>query len=326
MKTILVTGGAGYIGSHIVRSLGERGYNVVVYDNLSTGHKDAVLTGRLVTGDLADSVLLTEVVAEHKPDAVMHFAASIEVGESVARPVKYYLNNTANAANLLNILTRHGVGNFIFSSTAAVYGTPRSIPIQEEAAIQPINPYGQSKAFTEKILQDMSVANGLRYIALRYFNAAGADPESRIGERHDPESHLIPLILKTARGERKSISVYGHDYPTPDGTCIRDYIHVDDLADAHLLALEYLLQGGSSNVFNCGYGHGYSVREVINQARTVTGIEFPVEITGPRAGDPPVLVADNTKIKSVLGWTPKYDSLDYIVRTAWEWEKRRKTR
>lgn len=322
MKTILVTGGAGYIGSHIVKSLGEKGFNVVVYDNLAKGHKDAVLCGRLIVGDLADTVLLEQVVNEFKPDGVMHFAAYIEVGESVREPLKYYHNNTANAINLLNILAKNRVNNFIFSSTAAVYGTPVKTPIAESDGIQPINPYGQAKAFVEKVLKDMSVSPGFRYVALRYFNAAGADPQRRIGERHNPESHLIPLILKTAKGERASVSVYGNDYQTPDGTCVRDYVHVEDLVEAHILALYHLLDCGKSDVFNCGYGHGYSVREVLAAARNTTGVDFKVTDADRRPGDPPVLVADSGKIKQALNWTPKYDSLEYIIKTAWDWEKK----
>jgi UDP-glucose 4-epimerase len=320
---ILVTGGAGYIGSHVVKSLGEKGFEVLVLDNLSRGYRDAVLSGSLVVGDLADRLLLDQVIREFRPDAVMHFAALIEVGESVKEPVKYYQNNAANAVNLLSILAKHSVNNFIFSSTAAVYGNPDTVPIRESEPIKPINPYGQAKAFVEKVLEDVSGSSGLRYAALRYFNAAGADPAGRIGERHNPESHLIPLILKTAKGERKSINIYGNDYPTPDGTCIRDYVHVEDLTDAHLLALRYLLEGGESEVFNCGYGHGYSVRQVIDEAMRVTGKNFAVEETRRRPGDPPILVADSGKIKKTLSWTPKYDSLEYIIRTAWEWERNR---
>ncbi len=323
MESILVTGGAGYIGSHVVKSLGEKGFKVLVYDNLSKGHRDAVLCGSLVVGDLADTVLLEQAVKEFKPDAVMHFAASIEVGESVRAPIKYYHNNAANTVNLLNVLAKYSVNNFIFSSTAAVYGNPGKSPIGEQESIKPINPYGHAKAFVEKVLEDMAVSSGLRYAALRYFNAAGADPGGRIGERHDPESHLIPLILKTAKGERAGISVYGNDYPTPDGTCVRDYIHVEDLTDAHLQALRYLRDGGKSDVFNCGYGHGYSVREVIDEAKKVTGKNFTVRDAPRRPGDPPVLIADNEKIKRTLAWIPKHDSLEDIIKTAWDWERKR---
>jgi len=322
LKRILVTGGAGYVGSHVVKSLGEKGFTVLVYDNLSKGYRDAILYGELFVGDLADTKMLDHTVKEFKPDAVMHFAAFIEVGESVSDPIKYYQNNVANTINLIQVLTRNQVNKFIFSSSAAVYGSPDKVPITEDDKINPINPYGQSKAVVEKILNDLTIATDFQYVSLRYFNAAGADSAGRIGERHNPESHLIPLVLKTAKGERQSIKIYGTDYPTPDGTCIRDYIHVEDLADAHLLALGYLLDGGKSDFFNCGYGHGYSVKEVIATVRKVTGMNFPVQETERRAGDPPVLVADSTKLKKELLWKPKRDSLEYIIKTAWEWEKK----
>jgi UDP-glucose 4-epimerase len=322
VKGVLVTGGAGYIGSHVVKVLGEREVPVVVLDNLSTGHRDAVLAGELVEGDLADPALLDRVLEQYQPAAVMHFAAFIEVGESVRDPLKYYHNNAANAVNLLSAMQRHGVENFIFSSTAAVYGTPESMPIRENAPIRPINPYGQAKAFVEKVLEDAAGAGRLRYVSLRYFNSAGADPGGRIGERHNPESHLIPLTLKAAKGTRKNITVFGADYPTTDGTCIRDYVHVTDLADAHLLALDHLLRNGGSRIFNCGYGHGFSVREVINTARRVTAVDIPVETAARRPGDPPSLVADSSALRSELGWEPRYDDLEYIIRTAWEWEKK----
>ncbi|GAB6077179.1 UDP-glucose 4-epimerase GalE [Desulfurobacterium crinifex] len=321
---ILVTGGAGYIGSHVVKVLGERGYEVLVVDNLSKGHKEAVLYGKLFVANLGDKKTLDVIFREFRPDAVMHFAAFIEVAESVKEPLKYYKNNTVNTINLLEVMLRNDVNRFIFSSTAAVYGNPEKIPIPETEPIKPINPYGQSKAFVEKILEDFDKSHGLRYVSLRYFNAAGADPEGRIGESHNPETHLIPLILKTAKGERESIKIFGTDYPTPDGTCIRDYIHVDDLAEAHILALEYLLGGGNSEVLNCGYGCGFSVREVIDTAKKVTGIDFKVEETERRLGDPAILVADSSKVKDVLSWKPKFDDLEYIIRTAWNWEKSRK--
>ncbi|ADY74008.1 UDP-glucose 4-epimerase [Desulfurobacterium thermolithotrophum DSM 11699] len=320
---ILVTGGAGYIGSHVVKALGEKGYKVLVVDNLSKGHKEAVLYGKLVVADLEDKNTLDVIFKEFRPDAVMHFAAFIEVAQSLREPLKYYKNNTVNTINLLEVMLKNGVNKFIFSSTAAVYGNPEKVPIPEIEPIKPINPYGQSKAFVEKVLQDFDKSYGLKYVSLRYFNAAGADPEGRIGESHDPETHLIPLILKTAKGEKESIKIFGTDYPTPDGTCIRDYIHVDDLAEAHILALEYLLNGGSSEVFNCGYGHGFSVREVIDTARKVTGIDFKVEETERRPGDPAILVADSSKLRKVLDWKPKFDDLEYIIRTAWNWERRR---
>jgi len=320
---ILVTGGAGYIGSHVVKALHEQGHEVTVYDNLSTGHRDAVIAGKLIVGDLADTRLLHEVIAQYNPDAVMHFAAFIEVGESVRQPLKYYLNNTANAANLLNVLTAHRVTMFIFSSTAAVYGSPRSNPIPEHEPLAPINPYGRSKVFVEHILSDLETSSRLRSVSLRYFNAAGADPTGKIGERHDPETHLIPLVLQAAKGQRKNIGIFGTDYDTPDGTCIRDYIHVDDLADAHVLALNHLANGGTSEIFNCGYGHGFSVREVVSMARKVTGIDLPVVEAGRRPGDPPILVADSAKIRKQLQWAPRFDDLEYIIRTAWEWERKR---
>jgi UDP-glucose 4-epimerase len=322
MDCILVTGGAGYIGSHVVKALGEQGFRVVVYDNLSKGHRDAVLAGDLIAGDLSDSALLLRVIGQYRPAAVMHFAAFIEVRESVQEPLEYYRNNTANAVTLLDAMARQGVQKFIFSSTAAVYGVPETVPIREDQPLKPINPYGQSKAFVEGVLKDLSGAGTFRYVSLRYFNAAGADSRGRIGERHNPESHLVPLILKAAKGERKAITVYGDDYPTPDGTCIRDYIHVEDLADVHLLALRHLLEGGRSEVFNCGYGHGYSVREVIEAARRVTGVPIPAETGGRRQGDPPALVADSSRLKQALQWSPRHDDLEYIIRTAWEWEKK----
>ncbi len=321
---ILVTGGAGYIGSHVVKQLGEKGYDVLTIDNLSTGHKEAVLYGKLEVLDLSDKEKLKEVIKNFSPDAVMHFAASIEVAESVKNPLKYYRNNTANTLNLLEVLKELGIDKFIFSSTAAVYGEPENVPIKETKPLNPINPYGKSKAFVENILKDMNKAYGFRYVSLRYFNVAGADPEGRIGESHNPETHLIPLILKTAKGERENIKVFGTDYPTPDGTAIRDYIHIEDLANAHIVALEYLLNGGESDVFNCGYGHGYSVREVVEAAKKVTGIDLPVEETDRRPGDPAILVADNSKLVNKLNWKPKYDDIEYIIKTAWNWELNKK--
>ena len=322
MSRVLVTGGAGYIGSHVVKALGERGHEVLSYDNLSKGHREAVLHGELVVADLEDTTRLDRVLSEFRPDAVMHFAAFIEVGESVREPLKYYRNNAANAVNLLAAMARHGAARFIFSSTAAVYGAPEVSPITEREPVRPINPYGQSKAFIENVLRDAAAAQTIRSVSLRYFNAAGADPGGRIGERHDPESHLIPLILKAAAGTRAGISIYGTDYPTPDGTCIRDYIHVEDLTDAHLLALQYLLDGGSSDVFNCGYGHGTSVLQVVETARKVTGREIPVVYAARRPGVSPVLVADSTKLRKALHWQPRFDDLTTIIRTAWEWEKK----
>jgi len=323
LSRILVSGGAGYIGSHVVKALGEAGYEVLTYDNLSTGHRRAVLHGELVVGDLANRDLLRQTVADFAPDAVMHFAASIEVGESVHRPLKYYRNNTVNALNLLEVLQELGVGRFIFSSTAAVYGEPEVIPVREDAPLLPINPYGASKMMSERLLADLALADPrFRYVALRYFNVAGADSLVRIGQDYRNPTHLITRALKTAKGEFDKLQVFGTDYPTPDGTCIRDYIHVDDLAAAHIVALRHLLDGGDSDVFNCGYGHGYSVHEVIAVARRVTGVDFRVEETSRREGDPPALVADSGRIRRSLGWQPAYDNLEYIIRTAWEWEKR----
>jgi len=319
---ILVTGGAGYIGSHVVKALGEEGYEILVLDNLSTGHDWAVLHGILVKGDLSDRTLVNEVIEDFSPDAVMHFAAFIQVEESVREPLKYYRNNTVNTLNLLEVMKENGVKNFVFSSTAAVYGIPEKIPVDEDAPLNPINPYGSSKVAVEMLLKDLSGNGDVRYVALRYFNVAGADPEGRIGQAYRESTHLITRALKTAKGEFSELSVYGNDYATPDGTCIRDYIHVDDLADAHVMALRYLVHEKRSEVFNCGYGHGYSVRQVVEKVKKITGVDFRVKETGRRAGDPPVLVAANAKIKRALNWNPRYDDLGYIIKTAWEWERK----
>ncbi len=326
-KRVLVTGGAGYIGSHVVKALGERGYDVLTCDNLSTGNKWAVLHGALVVADISDRIAVERMLGEFKPDAVMHFAASIVVPESVREPLKYYRNNSVNAIRLLEALQKFGVNAFIFSSTAAVYGIPGVIPITEGAPLQPINPYGSSKMMTEYVLKDLSASmRDFRYISLRYFNVAGADREGRIGQAYREATHLITRALKAATGEIGKLQIFGTDYPTPDGTCIRDYIHVDDLAEAHIISLEYLLDGGRSDIFNCGYGHGYSVREVVDAVKKVTGVDFRVEETARREGDPPALVADSSKLRKELGWRPQYDDLEYIIKTAWEWEvKRRKS-
>jgi UDP-glucose 4-epimerase len=319
---ILVTGGAGYIGSHMVCALGEKRHDIVVYDNLSTGHRDSVLFGRLVVADLADAAALDRLFSTEGFDAVIHFAAHIAVEESVRDPIKYYRNNFANALNLVEACLKFGVDQFIFSSTAAVYGIPERIPVSEDAPLQPINPYGASKAMVEQALRDVSRVSALRYVSLRYFNVAGADPMLRVGQKYREATHLITLSLKTALGLRDRLQIFGTDYDTPDGTCVRDYIHVSDLIDAHLLALNYLLSGGESRVFNCGYGRGYSVKEVVAKVKEVTGIDFDVRETGRRAGDPPSLVADAASIMKDLEWKPLRDDLGFIIKTAWEWERK----
>ncbi len=321
---IIVTGGAGYIGSHVVKLLGERGYDILVIDNLSTGHREAVLYGDLAVIDLGNKQALDDFFKYFKPDAVMHFAAAIEVAESVENPAKYYRNNTANTLNLLEVMVKNDVKNFIFSSTAAVYGIPEKVPIKENAPLNPINPYGQSKAFVEKMLKDFDNAYNLKYISLRYFNVAGADPEGKIGQSYKNATHLITRSLKTAKGEYEKLYIFGTDYKTPDGTAIRDYIHVMDLAEAHILALDYLMKEHKSDVFNLGYGRGYSVKEVVKTAKKITGIDFPVEETDRRPGDPAVLIADSTKAKETLNWKPKYDNLEFIIKTAWNWELNKK--
>ncbi len=319
---VLVTGGAGYIGSHMVRTLGEKGHEVVIYDNLSTGYRESVLHGRLLVADLADAATLDALFVKEKFDAVAHFAAHIVVDESVREPIKYYRNNFVNALTLIETCLRHKVERFIFSSTAAVYGIPERVPVTEGALLLPINPYGASKRMVEQVLRDVSHASGLRYVALRYFNVAGADPASRIGQKYKDATHLITVSLRAALGLRKELRIFGADYETPDGTCIRDYIHVDDLIEAHVLALDHLSRGGTSRVFNCGYGHGFSVREVVAEVKRVTGIDFPVQETGRREGDPPALVADSSRIRQELGWKPRYDDLTFIIKTAWDWEKK----
>ncbi len=322
LPRIFITGGAGYIGSHVVKTLGEAGHELLIYDNLSTGHEWAVLYGRLVKGDLADTTLLSDVLSSFRPDAVIHFAASIQVEESVREPLDYYRNNVVNTVNLLEAMVRHGIINMIYSSTAAVYGIPEKIPVSETALLCPINPYGASKVMVEGILSDLTKARPFNYIALRYFNVAGADPEGRIGQAYAEATHLITRALKTAKGEYEKLSIYGADYPTPDGTCIRDYIHVNDLADAHVQALEYLMAGNHSDVMNCGYGHGFSVKEVVAAAKRVTGIDFPILETDRRAGDTPALIADSARLSQKTGWSPRHDDLEFIIRTAWEWEKK----
>lgn len=317
---ILVTGGAGYIGSHVVKLLGVRGDEIIVYDNLSSGFRDSVLYGSLIVGDLDDKKKLNEVVKEFKPDVVMHFAAFIQVEESVREPLKYYRNNTSNVINLLEIMLENKINKLIFSSTAAVYGMPSVMPVTEDFNFDPINPYGRSKVFVEQILKDVATVNDLKYVSFRYFNVAGADPERELGQKYKDATHLITRALKTAKGEYGKMQIFGTDYPTPDGTCLRDYIHISDLAKAHLLGSDYLMNKGESDIFNLGYSHGYSVKEVIDTVKRITGIDFKVMETDRRAGDPAEVIADSSKAKKILGWTPEYDDLDFIIKTAWEWE------
>lgn len=319
---ILVTGGAGYIGSHVVKSLIEAGNSVVTLDNLSKGHREAVLGGRFIEGDLEDSKLLNRIMAEEKIEGVIHLAAHSLVGESMEDPGKYYYNNVANGLNLLEAMVNHGVKYIVFSSTAAVYGEPEEIPIPEDHPTQPTNTYGESKLFFEKMLDRYEQIYGLKYISLRYFNAAGADPEGRIGEAHNPETHLIPIVLQKALGLREKFYIFGDDYPTRDGSCIRDYIHVSDLARAHILAINGLAGGIDSSIFNLGNGEGYSVKEVIETAGEVVGREIVAEIGERRPGDPAVLVASSEKIRTELGWEPRYPDLKTIIETAWNWQKR----
>ena len=320
---ILVTGGAGYIGSHVVRDLGERGYRPVVLDNLSSGHSEAVLCGELIRGDIADSELVGSIMREFTIRSVMHFAAFIVVGESVSQPLNYYENNSFNCLRLLKCCLENGMENFIFSSTAAIYGMPARVPVDEKAALLPINPYGSSKLVSEMMLRDTAAANpGFHYVALRYFNAVGADRQNRLGQNYHRPTHLLTLALKTALGQYPCLQVFGTDYATPDGTAIRDYIHVDDLASAHLLALEFLKTAKQSRIFNCGYGRGYSVLDIIAAAKRVTGIDFKVQLTGRRPGDPEALIADSSLIRRELAWKPHYQDLDEIISTAWNWEKK----
>ena len=319
MKTILVAGGAGYIGSHMVALLVKRGYEVVVADNLRTGHWQAVKGARkMYVGDLRDGAFLHQIFTENKIDGVINFAAFSLVGESVTNPLKYYGNNVEGAVSLLSAMQAHGVDKIVFSSTAAAYGEPEKQPIEEGDRTEPTNPYGATKLAIENMLKWCDCAYNIRYVALRYFNAAGSDTEAGIGEDHNPESHLIPLVMKTALGQRDHIGIFGEDYPTPDGTCVRDYIHVKDLAEAHLLALEYLDRGGKSDVFNLGSGNGYSVREIIDTARRVTGREIPARVEPRRAGDPSVLIASHKKAVEVLGWQP-VRGLEEIISDAWAW-------
>jgi len=324
-NSILVTGGAGYIGSHTVKLLVSQGYDVTVVDNLSRGYRRNVDPERLRTVDVTDTESLCHVFAERTFDAVIHFAASIAVGESMRVPELYFQNNVGGSLSLLTAMIRSDVRRLVFSSTAAVYGMPVAIPIKEESPYAPVNPYGESKVMVEKLLHWFDQIHGLRGIALRYFNASGADPDGRLGEEHDPETHLIPLLFRAiVTGE--PITIFGDDYPTADGTCIRDYIHVNDLAQAHIQALESLLGGGRSDVFNVGAGSGYSVREVVTAVEAATGKTVPFAIGPRREGDPPELVADSTKLRRTLRWTPRYSELRNIVDTAWNFEQRRRQR
>ena len=320
--SVLVTGGAGYIGSHMVIDLLNAGEEVVVLDNLSTGFEWAVqVPDKLIVGDIADEALVARIIADHKVEAVIHFAGSIIVPESVADPLKYYLNNTAKSRSLIESCVKGGVKHFIFSSTAAVYGMPDATAVDEDVPLNPISPYGRSKLMTEWMLRDVAFAHDLTYAALRYFNVAGGDPKGRVGQSTANATHLIKVACQTALGQRDHIDVYGNDYPTPDGTCIRDYIHVSDLAAAHTAALNYLRAGGDSIVANCGYGHGFSVKEVLQSVERVAGHPFDVRQAPRRSGDPASVVSDPTRAKTVLKWTPKYDDLDTIVTHAMNWEQ-----
>ena len=321
---VLVVGGAGYIGSHMVKMLDQRGCRVTVLDDLSAGYRDAVVGGRFVLGDLGDEAVLDALFKADRFDGVMHFASYIQVGESVREPAKYYRNNTFKTQVLLDAMRSHQVKHFIFSSTAAIFGEPVRTPIDEEHPKNPINPYGRGKWMVEQMLEDYALAYGLKAVKLRYFNAAGADPAGQLGERHDPETHLIPLVLQAAGGRRPNITVFGDDYDTPDGTCIRDYIHVTDLCEAHWLALRRLWEGGASAAYNLGNGNGFSVREVIDTARTVSGRDFTVVYGERRPGDPARLVADSQRARTELGWEPRYAELATIVEHAWRWETRQR--
>ena len=320
MNRILLTGGAGYVGSHAARLLHQSGYEVWVYDNLSYGHREAVLPGRLIVGDLQDQALLEATLQSRQIDAVMHFAALALVGESVVHPAIYYRNNVIGTLSLLDAMRAAGVNKLVFSSTTATYGAPARSPISEDEPQQPINPYGFTKLCVERALADYSRAYGLGYAALRYFNAAGAAADGSLGEDHTPESHLIPVVLQVALGQRDSVTIFGDDYPTPDGTCVRDYIHVEDLADAHRLALERL-EPGRGLQLNLGTGAGYSVKQVIDVCRRVTGHPIPAPIGPRRPGDPPSLVADARRAQQLLGWIPRHSQLDNIVTTAWRWHR-----
>ncbi len=323
---ILINGGAGYIGSHVLKQLGEEGkHNLTVIDNLVTGFEDAITYGEFINADLSDYDAIDKIFAEKKFDAVIHFAASLVVPESVSDPLKYYMNNTANTANVIRLCIKYNVNKFIFSSTAATYGEPDAdqIPVKETTPTAPINPYGSSKLMSETVLKDTAFAfKDFNYIALRYFNVAGASNDGKIGQSTLNATHLIKVAAEAALGKRDKMFIFGDDYDTPDGTCIRDYIHVEDLASAHLKALEYLDEHKKSDIFNCGYGHGFSVKEVLDTMRKVSEVNFIADIKERRAGDPAILISDNSKIRSVMKWEPKYDDLELICKTALEWEKK----
>jgi UDP-arabinose 4-epimerase len=323
MSTILVTGGAGYVGSHACKALAAAGHTPVAYDNLSRGHREFARWGPLEVGELADAAQLDAVFARHRIDAVMHFAALAYVGESVEQPALYYRTNVGGTLELLEAMRRARVNLLVFSSTCATYGVPERMPISEDLPQQPINPYGATKLMIERVLRDYEPAYGLRSVALRYFNAAGCDPDGEVGEDHEPETHLIPRVLMAADGLLPRIDVFGTDYPTPDGTCLRDYIHVADLADGHVRALDYLQRGGASTAINLGTGRAFSVREVIAAAERVTGRRIPVHEDARRAGDPPVLVADATRARTLLGFAARFTEIEPIVATAWRWHERR---
>jgi len=320
--SILVTGGAGYIGSHTAAELLARGENVIVLDSLQTGHRQAVLSDRYYQGDIRDTALLDQIFGEHEIEAVIHFAASSLVGESVMDPLKYYDNNVVAAQRLLAAMHRHGVNKIVFSSTAATYGEPKRTPIEETDPTEPTSPYGETKLAIERMLAWCDRAYGIRSVSLRYFNAAGAHPEGWIGEDHTPETHLIPIVLQVALGQREHVSIFGDDYPTPDGTCIRDYIHVMDLAQAHFLALQRLRNTGESGIYNLGNGTGFSVKQIIEKCREITGHPIPAVVSPRRPGDPAVLIASSRKAKQELGWTPQYEDVGTIIETAWKWHRR----
>ncbi|MGE5680039.1 MAG: UDP-glucose 4-epimerase GalE [Bacillota bacterium] len=315
---VLVTGGAGYIGSHTVRMLQDKGHNVIIFDNLCRGHIESIPEGtEFEKVDLLDHEELNNALGRHKIDSVIHFAAFAYVGESVENPGMYYTNNVSGSINLIKAISSRGIKKIVFSSTCSLYGNPEVVPISEKESLKPINPYAKTKYMVEQVLSDFEISSNLKYVALRYFNAAGADLTGQTGESHQPETHLIPIVLEAAIGKREKVIVFGDDYPTEDGTCVRDYIHVNDLADAHLRALEYLASGNSA-VINLGTGNGYSVKEIIDKAEEITGRKIKREISVRRAGDPAVLIADNKKAKEVLGWEPKY-GLDEIISSAWKW-------